>query len=101
MYARTTSPSDNLSERREDIPSLGFNVPPLPLQRRIAVILSTYDELIENSPTAHQDSGDDGPRPLPRVVRPFPLFRPRKPPPRRVATRGDSAGVGGCRLYRN
>jgi type I restriction enzyme S subunit len=35
--------------RLEDIPSLEFNVPPLPTQRRIAGILSAYDELIENS----------------------------------------------------
>jgi type I restriction enzyme S subunit len=35
--------------RLEDIPSLEFNVPPLPIQRRIAGILSAYDELIENS----------------------------------------------------
>jgi hypothetical protein len=35
-------------------------------------------------PAAHQDSGVDGPRPLPRVVRPLPLPRPRKPP--RVAS---------------
>ncbi len=35
--------------RLEDIPSLEFNVPPLPVQRRIAGILSAYDELIENS----------------------------------------------------
>jgi type I restriction enzyme S subunit len=35
--------------RLEDIPSLAFNVPPLPIQRRIAGVLSAYDELIENS----------------------------------------------------
>ena len=35
--------------RLEDVPSLEFNVPPLPIQRRIAGILSAYDELIENS----------------------------------------------------
>jgi len=35
--------------RLEDIPSLEFNVPSLPLQRRIAGILSAYDDLIENS----------------------------------------------------
>ena len=35
--------------RLEDIPSLEFNVPPLQIQRRIAGILSAYDELIENS----------------------------------------------------
>lgn len=35
--------------RLEDIPSLEFNVPPLPVQKRIAGILSAYDELIENS----------------------------------------------------
>jgi type I restriction enzyme S subunit len=35
--------------RLEDIPSLEFNVPPLPIQRRIAGILSAYDDLIENS----------------------------------------------------
>jgi type I restriction enzyme S subunit len=35
--------------RLEDIPSLEFNVPPLPTQRRIAGILSAFDELIENS----------------------------------------------------
>jgi len=35
--------------RLEDIPSLEFNVPPLPVQQRIAGILSAYDELIENS----------------------------------------------------
>jgi type I restriction enzyme S subunit len=35
--------------RLEDIPSLEINVPPLPIQRRIAGILSAYDELIENS----------------------------------------------------
>lgn len=35
--------------RLEDIPSLEFNVPPLPIQQRIAGILSAYDELIENS----------------------------------------------------
>ncbi len=35
--------------RLEDIPSLEFNVPPLPIQKRIAGILSAYDELIENS----------------------------------------------------
>ena len=46
-------------------------------------------------PAAHQDSGVDGPRPLPRVVRPLPLPRPRKPPPRRFPPRRDSAGVGG------
>lgn len=35
--------------RLEDIPNLEFHVPPLPVQRRIAGILSAYDELIENS----------------------------------------------------
>lgn len=35
--------------RLEDIPFLEFNVPPLPVQQRIAGILSAYDELIENS----------------------------------------------------
>ncbi len=35
--------------RLEDIPCLEFAVPPLPIQRRIAGILSAYDELIENS----------------------------------------------------
>jgi len=35
--------------RLEDIPSLEINVPPLPIQQRIAGILSAYDELIENS----------------------------------------------------
>jgi type I restriction enzyme S subunit len=35
--------------RLEDIPSLEFNVPPIHVQRRIAGILSAYDELIENS----------------------------------------------------
>ena len=35
--------------RLEDIPSLEFSVPSLPIQRRIAGILSAYDELIENS----------------------------------------------------
>lgn len=35
--------------RLEDIPSLEFNVPPLPIQQRIAGILTAYDELIENS----------------------------------------------------
>jgi len=35
--------------RLEDIPSLELNVPPLRTQRRIAGILSAYDELIENS----------------------------------------------------
>ena len=35
--------------RLEDIPSLEFNVPPLPVQQRIAGILSAYDDLIENS----------------------------------------------------
>jgi len=35
--------------RLEDIPCLEINLPPLPEQRRIAGILSAYDELIENS----------------------------------------------------
>jgi type I restriction enzyme S subunit len=35
--------------RLEDIPSLEINIPPLPIQRKIAGILSAYDELIENS----------------------------------------------------
>lgn len=35
--------------RLQDIPSLEFNVPPLTIQRRIAGILSAYDDLIENS----------------------------------------------------
>lgn len=35
--------------RLEDIPSLELSVPPLPIQRRIAGILSAYDDLIENS----------------------------------------------------
>ena len=35
--------------RLEDIPSLEFDVPPLPVQQRIAGILSAYDELIQNS----------------------------------------------------
>jgi type I restriction enzyme S subunit len=35
--------------RLEDIPSLEINLPPLPEQKRIAGILSAYDELIENS----------------------------------------------------
>jgi type I restriction enzyme S subunit len=35
--------------RLEDIPCLEFNVPHLPVQKRIAGILSAYDELIENS----------------------------------------------------
>jgi type I restriction enzyme S subunit len=35
--------------RLEDIPSLEINLPPLPVQRCIAGILSAYDELMENS----------------------------------------------------
>ena len=35
--------------RLEDVPTLEFNVAPLPVQQRIAGILSAYDELIENS----------------------------------------------------
>lgn len=35
--------------RLQDIPSLEINLPPLPIQKRIAGILSAYDELIENS----------------------------------------------------
>ena len=35
--------------RLEDIPSLEINLPSLPTQRRIASILSAYDELIENN----------------------------------------------------
>lgn len=35
--------------RLGDIPSLEITIPPLPVQRRIAGILSAYDELIENS----------------------------------------------------
>ena len=35
--------------RLEDIPALEFNVPSLLVQRRIAGILSAYDDLIENS----------------------------------------------------
>lgn len=35
--------------RLEDIPCLEFNVPHLPIQQCIAGILSTYDDLIENS----------------------------------------------------
>lgn len=35
--------------RLEDIPSLEISLPPLPVQRRIAGMLSAYDELIENS----------------------------------------------------
>ena len=35
--------------RLEDIPALEFNVPSLPVQRRIAGTLATYDDLIENS----------------------------------------------------
>jgi type I restriction enzyme S subunit len=35
--------------RLEDIPALEINIPPLAEQRRIAGILSAYDELIENS----------------------------------------------------
>jgi type I restriction enzyme S subunit len=35
--------------RLEDIPALEINVPSPPIQRRIAGILSAYDELIENS----------------------------------------------------
>lgn len=35
--------------RLEDIPNLEFNVPPLSVQRRIAGILSAYDDLIENN----------------------------------------------------
>ncbi|MDD4059464.1 MAG: restriction endonuclease subunit S [Kiritimatiellae bacterium] len=38
---------DNLSV--DKLLSFDFRVPPLPVQRRIACILSTYDELIENS----------------------------------------------------
>lgn len=38
---------DNLSV--DKLLSFDFNIPPLPLQRRIAGILSAYDELIENS----------------------------------------------------
>lgn len=35
--------------RLEDIPNLELNLPSLPVQQRIAGILSAYDELIENS----------------------------------------------------
>ena len=56
-------------------------VPPLPVQRRIAGILSAYDEL------AHPALGGDGPRPLPRVVRPLPLPWPRNTPTRRLSAR--------------
>jgi type I restriction enzyme, S subunit len=47
-----------------------LSAPPLEMQRRIAAILSAYDQ------AAHPDFGVDGPRPLPRVVRPLPLSRP-------------------------
>lgn len=35
--------------RLQDIPELKINIPPLAIQQRIAKILSTYDELIENN----------------------------------------------------
>ena len=38
---------DNLS--LDKLLTFDFRVPPLPVQRRIAGILSAYDELIENS----------------------------------------------------
>jgi type I restriction enzyme S subunit len=48
-------------------------VPPLPIQRRVACILSAYDELIENNLRPHPDSGGDGSQSLPRMVRQLPV----------------------------
>ena len=70
------------------------SLPPLPVQRRIAGILSAYDELIENSQRRIRILGGDGPRPLPRVVRPLPLPRPRKPPARRLPPRRHPPRLG-------
>ena len=61
---------------RDELADVEF--PSLPVQRRIAGILSAYDELIENSQRRIQILEADGPRPLPRVVRRVPLPRPRE-----------------------
>ena len=50
---------------------------------------------------AHPDLGGDGPRPLPRVVRPLPLPRPRKTPARRLPPRRHPPRLGGGKPRRS
>ena len=53
-------------------------LPPLPVQHKVSAILSAYDDLIENNTRRIQILEADGAHHLRRVVRPFPLSRPRK-----------------------
>ena len=46
------------------------------IQKRIATILSAYDDLIEKNLRRIKILEEDGPEPLPRVVRQVPLSRP-------------------------
>ena len=64
---------DNLSQSK--LLALKFLVPDVGEQRRIADILSTYDDLIENKPAADYTAGTGGAGALPGVVRPAPLSR--------------------------
>ncbi len=80
---------------REKLIKLEVHIPPLPIQRRIAGILSVYDELIANSQRRIKVLEVDGPRPLPRMVRPLPLPRPRSRSACPVGPRRDPKGVGG------
>ena len=50
---------------------------------------------------AHPDLGDDGPRPLPRVVHPFPLPGPRKTPARYLGPRRYPPRLGSERVCLN
>jgi len=51
-------------------------IPALPIQRRIAGILTAYDDLIENSQRRIKILEEIAPPALPRLVRPLPLSRP-------------------------
>ena len=78
---------DNLSLAK--LLSIKFPVPELVVQRKIADILSAYDDLIENKPTADCVAGRGSAASLPRVVPSLPLPRPRtrqnhRRPPRGV-----------------
>jgi type I restriction enzyme S subunit len=69
--------------------SIAFTYPEPKAQRRIACILSAYDDLIENSQRRIRILEYDGSRTLPRMVHPLPLPRPRNSPPRHLFIRGN------------
>lgn len=74
--------------------------PDLPIQHRIANILSAYDDLIENNTKRIKILEEMAPLAVPRVVRELPVPRAREGEASRVADRKDAGGVDGGNSWR-